>query len=274
MGAAQTLTDLQTRPMELRYSYDPEKWYLGTLCIHGHKFPGTELSLRRNYKRANRCAACCAGDQELPWLLKFVDLKASGVPLGCRLGKLCRNGHRWNGTEYSLRKTNGRHCAECGDTYRDRDKAKARNRAFYQRHIERVRTASRERMRRKAAEDPLERLVRRGRAHEVRVRNRGNHHISLSKQDISQRFAEFNGRCAYCGTQCDPVIEHFIPRSKGGPHAIGNILPACHACNSSKTNHDPEQWYRTQGFFTERRWKAILKALGKKPATVGQLPLL
>lgn len=266
------MTDLQTRPMELRYSYDPEKWYLGTLCIHGHKFPGTELSLRRNNKRSNRCAACCAGDHTSTWLLKFIDNEASAVPLGCRLGKLCPAGHSWNETGYSLRKCG--HCVGCGNSNRDPATRRASQRAFYQRNAERIRAESRERMRRKAAEDPLERLARRGRAHEVRVRNRGNHHISLSKQDISQRFAEFNGRCAYCGSQCDLVIEHFIPRSKGGPHAIGNILPACHACNASKTNHDPEQWYRTQGFFTERRWKAILKALGKKPATVGQLPLL
>ena len=269
---AQTVNDLKHRPMELRYSYDPEKWYLGTLCIHGHRWPGTELSLRRNCKRANRCAACCAGDQPRDWLLKFVDHQASGVPAGHRLGNLCAQGHSWNGTGYTLRKHG--HCVECGNGYRDPEKRRASQRACYQRNIQRYRASARERMQLKLQADPLEQLVRRARSHQIKVRNRGNHHRPVGKSEISARFAQFDRRCAYCGCECDPVIEHFIPRSKGGPHAIGNILPACHDCNSSKTNHDPEEWYKQQPFFTHARWRLILKALGKAQGAVGQLPLL
>jgi 5-methylcytosine-specific restriction endonuclease McrA len=358
VDAAQAVTDLKYRPMELRYKFDPEKWCLGTLCIHGHKFPGTELSLRRNYKRANRCAACCAGDQSYPWLLKFVDNEASGVPDGFRLGNLCKNGHRWHGTAYSLRNKGG-HCVECGDSYRDPEKRRASGRASYQRHrerrieaakecyrrrvesgeqqayLERSRADRIEYKRRKRAEagatpqklvalhaairscgrspsvarlvmgeqrrrwrecpeewylhhrwwrsyiyawrykcDPAFRRYQCQRTSEKKARNRGNHTVRLSRHQTTARFAEFSNRCAYCGSADQLIVEHFIPRSKGGPHAIGNILPACHRCNTSKTDHDPENWYRSRPYFSETRWRKILTALGKRRVPVSQLPLL
>ena len=270
---AQTVTDLKHRPMELRYSFDPEKWYLGTLCSKGHRWPGTDLSVRWNYKRSAGCAGCKTNPEaELPWLFRFIDNQASGVPAGHKLGRLCSGGHSWNGTGYTLRRHG--HCAECGNSNRDPERRRASKRAYYQRHIDRMRTEARDAMRRRVATDPLEKLARRARAHRARVRNRGNHHRSLTKHEIHARFAEFNARCAYCRNACDPVLEHFIPRSKGGPHALGNILPACHQCNSSKTDHDPEQWFRAQPFFSEKQWRLVLRVLGKAKAGPDQLPLL
>jgi hypothetical protein len=109
---------------------------------------------------------------------------------------------------------------------------------------------------------------------EKKARNRGNHTVKLCQKDIDQRYAEFGNQCAFCGSANRLIVEHFIPRSKGGPHAIGNILPACHRCNTSKSNHDPEEWYRRQAFFTESRWRKILRVLDKRKGSVAQLPLL
>jgi 5-methylcytosine-specific restriction endonuclease McrA len=110
---------------------------------------------------------------------------------------------------------------------------------------------------------------------EKKARNRNNHTVKLCRGDIDARFAEFNNQCAYCGSGDQLIIEHFIPRSKGGPHAIGNILPACHnPCNMSKFNHDPEEWYRSRSYFSETRWRKILRVLGKGKAEIHQLPLL
>jgi hypothetical protein len=109
---------------------------------------------------------------------------------------------------------------------------------------------------------------------EKKARNRGNHTVRLCPGDIDVRFAEFDNQCAFCSSSDRLIVEHFIPRSKGGPHAIGNILPACHSCNTSKFNHDPEEWYRRQAFFTQARWRKILKVLGKRKGSVAQLPLL
>jgi hypothetical protein len=107
-----------------------------------------------------------------------------------------------------------------------------------------------------------------------KARNRGNHTVKISKKEMAARFAEFGHCCAFCGSSHRLTIEHVVPRSKGGPHAIGNILPTCHSCNMSKTNHDPETWYRQQPFFSELRWRKICRVLGWTRSSVGQLALL
>ncbi|MGH3587804.1 MAG: HNH endonuclease [Pseudonocardia sp.] len=61
--------------------------------------------------------------------------------------------------------------------------------------------------------------------------------------------ARFNGACAYCG-DADEVIhmDHVVPLSKGGAHAIGNVLPACAPCNLSKSDKLLSVWrYRERG---------------------------
>lgn len=107
-----------------------------------------------------------------------------------------------------------------------------------------------------------------------KAKNRGNHTVRLKSNATAARFAQFDNSCAYCGSTIQLIVEHFIPRAKGGPHVLGNILPACQRCNISKRDHDPEQWYRSQPFFTSTRWRKILAVLGKGKASVQQLPLL
>jgi len=69
-------------------------------------------------------------------------------------------------------------------------------------------------------------------------------------------------------------MDHFLPISQGGPHTLGNLLPACGPCNISKGSHDPERWFRRQPSFTPAKWRRILRALGKGEDQVRQLPLL
>jgi len=109
---------------------------------------------------------------------------------------------------------------------------------------------------------------------ERKAKNRGNHTVRLNSNATTERFAQFDDSCAYCGDTTNLIVEHFIPRSKGGPHALGNLLPACQRCNVSKRDHDPEHWYRKQPFYTKARWRKILAVLGKAKAPVHQLPLL
>jgi hypothetical protein len=46
----------------------------------------------------------------------------------------------------------------------------------------------------------------------------------------------FNGRCAYCGSKENIVKDHAIPANRQylGLGMVGNIIPACQACNSGK----------------------------------------
>jgi 5-methylcytosine-specific restriction endonuclease McrA len=106
--------------MELRYSFDPERYFLGKPCEQGCRWPGTDQSLRRIVYRGKRggvCGPCmgCKGRQQSSWLLSFIDYEASGFPPNRKLGKLCSAGHRWHGLEASLRynRDGEGHCVEC-----------------------------------------------------------------------------------------------------------------------------------------------------------------
>lgn len=40
--------------------------------------------------------------------------------------------------------------------------------------------------------------------------------------------------CAYCGAEGPSTLDHIDPISGGGEHTIGNVVPCCRSCNSSK----------------------------------------
>jgi 5-methylcytosine-specific restriction endonuclease McrA len=121
---------------------------------------------------------------------------------------------------------------------------------------------------------PELRLYNRQKSRRRKARMRESVAIQVTGKQIRGRFAEFDHHCAYCGAAGDLHIEHVVPISKGGPHAIGNIIPACKDCNFSKRDHDAETWYRRQPFFTEARWRKICRTLGWGNSSIGQLALL
>lgn len=105
--------------------------------------------------------------------------------------------------------------------------------------------------------------------------------VQVSDRDLRARLIlEFGGQCAYCQRDISVKtleLEHFIPISKGGTHTLGNLLPACFECNrgpDGKWDSDPEEWYKAQPFYSEARWRKILKVLGLKTKQVGQLSLV
>jgi 5-methylcytosine-specific restriction endonuclease McrA len=51
------------------------------------------------------------------------------------------------------------------------------------------------------------------------------------------RLKYYGYRCRYCNkdlTQETPILEHFIPLSRGGSNWPSNLVPSCKSCNSSK----------------------------------------
>ena len=54
--------------------------------------------------------------------------------------------------------------------------------------------------------------------------------------------------CFYCGANSPSHIDHVVPLSKGGNNSIGNYLPACKRCNSSKKDRFLTQWKKVRGW--------------------------
>lgn len=65
---------------------------------------------------------------------------------------------------------------------------------------------------------------------------------TLNSTDMQRLLTGFAYCCAYC-LQCGSLtMDHFIPLTRGGGTVMGNIVPACSPCNSSKQNKMPSDW--------------------------------
>lgn len=80
-----------------------------------------------------------------------------------------------------------------------------------------------------------------------------------AEPDLTQEQWEFvlehyGHRCAYTGEQANGVpleIEHVMPLNLGGKHALGNVVPALRAINTSKFTADPADWMAERGIDQE-----------------------
>ena len=50
-----------------------------------------------------------------------------------------------------------------------------------------------------------------------------------------------NLSCSYCSTKCE-TVDHVIPLIRGGSNFVGNLVPACRRCNSSKGSKLLIEW--------------------------------
>lgn len=64
----------------------------------------------------------------------------------------------------------------------------------------------------------------------------------VSARDWEWLKRRHRGRCAYCDRMAPLTMDHVVPLVRGGQHAIGNILPACHSCNASKRDRLLVEW--------------------------------
>jgi 5-methylcytosine-specific restriction endonuclease McrA len=66
--------------------------------------------------------------------------------------------------------------------------------------------------------------------------------FELSGRDWLRLVNRHGRRCFYCGT-CGPMtMDHVLPISRGGHHSIGNLVPACAQCNSTKRHRTIMEW--------------------------------
>lgn len=123
---------------------------------------------------------------------------------------------------------------------RNPDAASRRRRAYYARSRERILAYMREYSR-----------EHRQRAHAHWHARRARQLSALGRftaAEFAQLVAEFKGRCAYCGRLERLTADHKTPLSRPElqpTNDIGNILPACRPCNSSKgrkTEREFREW--------------------------------
>lgn len=67
-------------------------------------------------------------------------------------------------------------------------------------------------------------------------------YVPFSGKDWTRLKNRHNNRCAYCGESKPLERDHVVPLSRGGRHALANILPACRQCNQSKKDKFLVEW--------------------------------
>lgn len=75
-----------------------------------------------------------------------------------------------------------------------------------------------------------------------RARIGGRESLHISQRDWLRLVRRYRHACFYCETPGPLTMDHVVPISRGGRHAIGNIVPACRSCNSSKRDRTIMEW--------------------------------
>lgn len=86
-----------------------------------------------------------------------------------------------------------------------------------------------------------------------RARDRQVETCTITERDWRRLVDRYRGCCAYCGVKATLQREHVIPLARGGRHSIGNILPACGYCNTSKGPRLLTEWRQRPSRDTEGR---------------------
>lgn len=266
-------------------SFDAEVFRLGRLCPRGHDWNGTGQTLR--YKCDGKCPLCRRkypeGRPKNPDARKEY-YRQHSEEIKARVKKWREdNPDRVLDYARKWRENNREHCREAARERYHRNAAAARCRqkrydqsekgkATRKSHYKKNREAIAQKQKRYQS-SPKGRVTKVAAFHRREARKLNNHSFPYTKQQIDQLKQSFGHCCAYCGTLTSLTLDHFVPvTNKGGPDCLGNLVPACLSCNSSKCDSDAQEWYERQPFYSQKRWQKILKVLGRTAAN-GQLPL-
>jgi 5-methylcytosine-specific restriction endonuclease McrA len=76
--------------------------------------------------------------------------------------------------------------------------------------------------------------------------------VGIAPREWRKLVRHYRHRCAYCGGNDGGIhMDHVIPLSRGGRHAIGNVLPACQGCNLSKGAKLVAEWKRDEAAWSQ-----------------------
>jgi hypothetical protein len=108
-----------------------DRFELGSQCLRGHTWPGSNLNLRVVHPTSSVCVQCRRLRQDRPWWLQFADWRACPVPDGTKLGRLCPHRHAWGETGLTLRRLSDGKCPECEKIRLSSPERLAAHRAWY-----------------------------------------------------------------------------------------------------------------------------------------------
>ncbi|MER5754803.1 HNH endonuclease [Streptomyces sp. NPDC002088] len=185
-------------------------------------------------------------------LLHDVDLAAARVCRNCGIdiahkrsnAVYCSRSCKSGGAHQRLRATpEGKAAEKIRNVGRYVQEAK-RRRAGAIDYYERNRELRLEYAREWRAQNPHRRRAAADRRAELMVTNPGFCPFDAAEWEALKRRHGY--RCAYCGVRPEDPLEkdHVVPLTKGGRHAIANILPACGPCNRSKNDAFLAVWRR------------------------------
>jgi 5-methylcytosine-specific restriction endonuclease McrA len=212
----------------------------------------------RGYGSGCRCDECKAAERVYR-KGRRADLLASGqIPhgtvnghsnYGCRCEPCCVAG---SAKSRAYRQTNagslnGRRRAAYAQ---NPEPARRAMQAYYRRHEANLRSKRRDyyAANREAVIASVMRWATRNpdRANEIKGRRRARKAAGdtrvVTVRDWRRVCARHHNCCAYCGAGGKLTQDHVIPIARGGRHAIGNLLPACGACNFSKGSKLLVEW--------------------------------
>lgn len=99
---------------------------------------------------------------------------------------------------------------------------------------------------RKYRKSPKGRLMRK--AADQNRRSRQLNAGVISATALQRFLAAANGVCFYCKrTVAKLTLDHNIPLSRGGKHALDNLIAACGSCNSQKHTKTADEFLKTLG---------------------------
>lgn len=158
-------------------------------------------------------------------------------------GNPCKQGH------LAERYTGGGSCAECLKISGKRPERILYERKYYKKNRARVLERSRkyhernrergvENAKRWSAENPER---RREISNNYKVRRRSVESEGMTTAEVAAWKRGREKTCHYCGVDCEESyhVDHFIPLSRGGAHAVGNLVIACPPCNQRKSSKMP-----------------------------------
>jgi hypothetical protein len=76
----------------------------------------------------------------------------------------------------------------------------------------------------------------------TKSRRRKSERQLFSHDDWQSILRQYHLSCAYCGCGVNLTMDHVVPLIRGGRHSVGNIIPACRSCNSSKGGKFIIEW--------------------------------